>query len=147
MRSDLTPLLQSCSRPLLVVPDEANSPMDKMLLAYDGSPKSEEGLFVATYRAVKYGFPLTVVVGVNDRVSADTADHARDYLARHGVTAEFVVEATNDTGTLILETAVTHQCNLLIIGGFGKRPFWRIVLGSLVDRMLLEFPQPILISR
>ncbi len=147
LRSDLTPLLQSCSRPLLVVPDEANSPMDKMLLAYDGSPKSEEGLFVATYRAVKYGFPLTVVVGVNDRVSADTADHARDYLARHGVTAEFVVEATNDTGTLILETAVTHQCNLLIIGGFGKRPFWRIVLGSLVDRMLLEFPQPILISR
>jgi nucleotide-binding universal stress UspA family protein len=121
--------------------------MDRMLLAYDGSPKSEEGLFVATYRAVKYGFPLVVAVSINERVAVDTVDHARAYLEKHGVQAEFVVKVTDDAGAFVLQTAREHQSNLLIMGGFGRQPFWRIVLGSLVDRMLREFPQPLLITR
>jgi nucleotide-binding universal stress UspA family protein len=148
LRSGLTPLLQSCSRPLLAVPAGADSIMDRMLLAYDGSPKSEEALFIATYRAVKYGFPLVVLVMVNDRVSIDTGDGAREYLEAHGITdAKIIVKVSDNAGDLILETAEEHDCNILIMGGFGRRPFWRIVLGSLVDRMLREFPQPILISR
>ncbi|MBK8985536.1 MAG: universal stress protein [Chloroflexi bacterium] len=147
LRSGLTPLLQRCSRPILAVPLEAHSPMDRMLLAYDGSPKSREALFIATYRAARYGFSLVVVVVVNERVTPDTADSARQYLADHGVTAEFVVQYSDNAGEVLLTTAAAHQCNLLIMGGFGRQPFWRIMLGSLVDRMLREFPEPILISR
>jgi nucleotide-binding universal stress UspA family protein len=147
-RSGLTPLLQSCSRPLLAVPVTANSAMDRMLLAYDGSPKSEEGLFIATYRAVKYGFPLVVLVASNDRVAVDTGDKARDYLEKHGVKDyKIIVKQNKKAGKLILKTAKEHDCNMLIMGGFGRRPFWRIVMGSLVDKMLREFPHPILISR
>jgi len=104
-------------------------------------------LFVATYRAARYQFSLVVVVAVNGRVTEEAADYARQYLADHGVEAVFVVEETESTSALILETAVIHQSNLLIMGGFGRRPFWRIMLGSMVDRMLREFPKPILISR
>jgi nucleotide-binding universal stress UspA family protein len=148
LRSGLTPLLQSCSRPLLAVPPTADSLMDRMLLAYDGSPKSEEGLFIATYRAVKYDFPLVVLVASNDRVALDTGDKAREYLEKHGVKDfEVIVKVSHNAGDLILETAKKYDSNILIMGGFGRRPFWRIVLGSLVDRMLREFPQPILISR
>jgi len=147
LRSGLTPLLQRCSRPILAVPVESSSQMDRMLLAYDGSPKANEALFVATYRAARYQFPLVVVVAVNGRVTQEAADYARQYLADHGVEAVFVVEETENTSALILETAVIHQSNLLIMGGFGRRPFWRIMLGSLVDQMLREFPKPILISR
>ncbi|MBK8931581.1 MAG: universal stress protein [Chloroflexi bacterium] len=147
LRSGLTPLLQSCSRPILAVPVDANSQMDRMLLAYDGSPKANEALFIATYRAARYGFSLVVVVVVNGRVTAETADYARHYLADHGVEAEFVVKHGDDVGDVVLAAAATHQSNLLIMGGFGRQPFWRIMLGSLVDRMLRVFPQPILISR
>lgn len=147
LRSGLTPLLQRCSRPILAVPAEASSRLDRMLLAYDGSPKANEALFIATYRAARYHFPLVVVMGMNGRVTAETADYARQYLVDHGVEAEFVMAEVEDVGELILETAVTHQCNLLIMGGFGRQPIWRIMLGSLVDRMLREFPEPILISR
>ena len=147
-RSGLTPLLQSCSRPLLAVPLGANSALDRMLLAYDGSPKSEEALFIATYRAGKYQYPLVVVVAINDRVAVDTVAKARAYLEKHSIkNYEIIVEQSDNTGDLILRTAATHHCNFLIMGGFGRRPFWRIVLGSLVDRMLREFPHPILISR
>ncbi len=147
LRSGLTPLLQRCSRPILAVPVESGSQMDRMLLAYDGSPKANEALFIATYRAARYQFPLVVVVGINGRVTLESADYARQYLADHGVEATFVVEEVEDAGKLILETAVTYQSNLLIMGGFGRQPFWRIMLGSLVDQMLREFPEPILISR
>jgi nucleotide-binding universal stress UspA family protein len=148
LRSGLTPLLQSCSRPLLAVPVTANSVMDRMLLAYDGSPKSEEGLFIATYRAVKYGFPLVVLVVANDRVAVDVGEQASAYLEKHGVKdATILVKMSDNAGDVILETAAEYDCNILIMGGFGRRPFWRIVLGSLVDRMLREFPEPILISR
>ena len=61
--------------------------------------------------------------------------------------AEFVVKHGDDVGDVVLAAAATHQSNLLIMGGFGRQPFWRIMLGSLVDRMLRVFPQPILISR
>jgi nucleotide-binding universal stress UspA family protein len=119
-----------------------------MLLAYDGSLKSEEALFIATYRAVKYGFPLVVLVATNDRVGPDTGDKARAYLEKHGVKdVEFIVKKSNNAGDLILKTAKKYDCNILIMGGFGRRPLMRIVLGSLVDRMLREFPQPVLISR
>ncbi len=147
LRSGLTPLLQRCSRPILAVPTGASSQLDRMLLAYDGSPKADEALFVATYRAARYHFPLTVVVGLDGRVALDTADHARHYLAKRGVAADFVVKIAANVGDLIVETAVTHNCNLLIMGGFGRQPLWRIMLGSLVDRMLHDFPQPILICR
>ncbi|PID85562.1 MAG: universal stress protein UspA [Chloroflexi bacterium] len=148
LRSGLTPLLQSCSRPLLAVPSTAHSNLDKMLLAYDGSPKSEEGLFIAAYRAMKYGHSLVVLVVSDERVTVDTGEKAREYLDRHGVeNYEIIVKVSHDAGRLILETAQQYDCNMLIMGGFGRRPFWRIVLGSLVDQMLREFPQPILISR
>lgn len=147
LRSGLTPLLQRCPRPILAVPAGANSQLDRMLLAYDGSPKAEEALFVATYRAARYHFSLVVLVVVNERVPADTADHARQYLEAHGVEAEIVVQVAEKVGPVILETAVAHDSNLLIMGGFGRQPFWRIVMGSLVDEMLQTFPQPILICR
>jgi nucleotide-binding universal stress UspA family protein len=116
-------------------------------LAYDGSPKVEEALFVATYRAARYHFSLVVLVVVNERVPVDTADHARQYLQNHGVEAEIIVRVAEKAGPVILETAVAQDSNLLIMGGFGRQPFWRIVLGSLVDEMLQSFPQPILICR
>jgi nucleotide-binding universal stress UspA family protein len=147
LRSGLTPLLQRCSRPLLAVPPGAGSALDRMLLAYDGSPKAEEGLFIAAYRAMKYGTSLVVLVVADNRVPADTANAARAYLEKHGVEAEVIVRESDNAGDEILDVAQAYGCNMLIMGGFGRRPFWRIVVGSLVDRMLREFPQPILISR
>ena len=48
-------ILQRSPRPILVVPEEANSAMDRALLAYDGSPKADEALYLATYMARNWG--------------------------------------------------------------------------------------------
>jgi hypothetical protein len=81
--------VQHCSRPILAVPGPI-SPLDRALLAYDGSPKADEALFVATYLAARWQTALTVVTVETDYTSSAALDKARDYLTRYGVTAEYV---------------------------------------------------------
>ena len=63
-------LMRRCARPVLAVPtlidssvpfNDENSRFSRALLAYDGSPKSQEALFVATYLAGRWRIPLVVV--------------------------------------------------------------------------------------
>jgi nucleotide-binding universal stress UspA family protein len=47
----------------------------------------------------------------------------------------------------ILRTAEEHQCDLLLMGGYGHTPVVEIVLGSSVDQVLRESRQSVLICR
>jgi nucleotide-binding universal stress UspA family protein len=137
--------VQHCSRPILAVPGPI-SPLNRALLAYDGSPKADEALFVATYLAARWQTALTVVTVETDYTSSEALDKARDYLTRYGVTAEYVLRQ-KPIAEAVLETAESHQSNLLIMGGFGFRPVLHLMLGSTVDHILRHFKQPILICR
>jgi nucleotide-binding universal stress UspA family protein len=140
-------LLQRCSRPLLVVPSGAQSPMDRALLAYDGSPKANEALFVASYLGAQWGLQLTVVTIKTKHTSGSALEHAKAYLENQGVMDVTYLLRTKPIGDSILKIAETHANNLLIMGGFGFRPVKNLMLGSTVDQILREFKQPILICR
>ena len=137
--------VQHASRPILAVPGPI-SPLDRALLAYDGSPKADEALFVATYLATKWQTDLTVVTVETEFTSHAALTKARDYLTRYGVTAEYLLRP-KPIAEAVLETAESHQSNLLIMGGFGFRPVLHLMLGSTVDHILRHFKQPILICR
>jgi len=143
-----TLLIQRCSRPMLIVPDRAESQMDRILLAYDGSPKANEALFVAAYLSSQWSAEL-VVVTVETKYTPKTAlDNARAYLENHGVNNNVTyLLRPKPIGDSLLEVAREYKSNLLIMGGFGFRPVLNMVLGSTVDQILREFRQPILICR
>lgn len=139
-------LVQRCPRPLLATPQTV-SPMNRALLAYDGSPKAHEALFVATYLAGRWQISLTVItVSNNGHVGESTLEEARRYLEKHGVTAEYREEKGPVAGT-ILQVCREIQANLLIMGGYGYNPVLEIVLGSAVDQVLREARTPMLICR
>lgn len=139
-------LVERSLSPLLAVP-RAPSPLSRVLLAYDGSPKAEEALFISTYLAGRWNAALVVVtVAEKERASSKTLKRAREYLERHGVEALFT-EKRGPVGEAILETAKEHGCDLVIMGGYGFSPVLEIVLGSAVDRVLRESRQPVLICR
>jgi hypothetical protein len=71
---------------MLVVPDQA-SPLRQALLAYDGSPKADEALFVAAYLAGQWQLPLVVVTVVDSLHPPAILDQARRYLTDQVVTA------------------------------------------------------------
>ncbi len=139
-------LVQRCPRPILAVPNGRIPLLDKALLAYDGSPKADEALFVATYVAARWGMHLTVVTVETEYTSPEALERARSYLELHGVTAEYVLRQ-KPIAQAVLETAETHQSHLLIMGGFGFRPVLHLVLGSTVDHVLRAFRYPVLICR
>jgi nucleotide-binding universal stress UspA family protein len=141
-------LVQRCPRPLLAFPSGgAPSLLDRPLLAYDGSPKAWEALFVTAYLAARWPADLTVVTVVTDYTPASALDEAREYLEEHGIRDARYILRDRPIADAILSTAETYKSNALIMGGFGFRPLKHLVLGSTVDIVLRHFRQPILICR
>lgn len=139
-------LLRRCSRPILVITDRL-SPFRSGLLAYDGSPKAQEALFVATYLARRWAMPLTVVTVAEDgRPSARILERAGNYLESHQVEA-VKLERSGPVADTILETAAEIGSDLLIMGGYGFTPVLEVVLGSAVDQVLRCSEWPVLVCR
>ncbi len=140
-------LIQRCPRPILAMPTGAECTLDRVLLAYDGSPKADEALFVATYLKLRWPSELVVVTVETEYTMPAELEQAREYLADYGITDVTFVLRQKPIAQAVLDTAVTHQSNFLIMGGFGFRPVKHLVLGSTVDDILRHFPHPILICR
>jgi nucleotide-binding universal stress UspA family protein len=139
-------LIQRCASPILVVPG-ASSPLDRALLAYDGSPKANEALFVATYLSGRWNISLAVVtVMENGNSASETLIDAQRYLESHSVHATYVQES-GPIPEMILKTAEEQRSNLLIMGGYGHNPLVAVVLSSKVDQVLRTSRQPMLICR
>lgn len=140
-------LVQRCPRPILAVPSGAEVVMNRVLLAYDGSPKADEALFVATYLATRWPISLTVVTVETDYTSGEALGRARVYMEEHGIFDGVYVLHKMPIAEAVLETAVDHDIDYLIMGGFGFRPMMHFMLGSTVDEVLRRFKHPILICR
>jgi nucleotide-binding universal stress UspA family protein len=121
------------------------------LLAYDGTPKAHEALFVATYVAARWGISLTVLtVQEDEHVGPGTIEDARYYLEVHDIRAAYVELSKDADGSVpgsILGTAEERGCDLILMGGYGMGPMAEAVLGSTVDRILRESQWPVLVCR
>lgn len=139
-------LIRGCPRPVLAVPGQA-LPMDRLLLAYDASPKAQEALYIAAYAAGCWRSRLLVVtVEQKGLVTSEVQGGARDYLESRGVEAQWLCEA-GPVPEVVLRVARDHAVDLLMMGGYGHRPLVEAVLGSAVDQVLRESTRPILVCR
>jgi nucleotide-binding universal stress UspA family protein len=146
LRNGFRALVQRCPRPILAVP-QVVSPLSRALLAYDGSPKAQEALYVATYLTLQWKIPLTVVAVIEGEHGPDSPlDPARQYIESHGATASYVEQSGPITES-ILRTAAEHSSDLILIGGYGFNALLEAVIGSTVDQVLRESKQPVLICR
>ena len=146
LRNGFRALVQRCPRPILAVP-QVVSPLSRALLAYDGSPKAQEALYVGTYLVLQWRIPLTVVAVIEGEHGADSPlDRARQYIESHGAAANYV-EEHGPLADAILRAAAAHASDLILMGGYGFKPLLEAVVGSTVDQVLRETKQPVLICR
>jgi nucleotide-binding universal stress UspA family protein len=144
--SKMRAIIHRSPRPVLAVLPSMPS-LARALLAYDGSAKAKEALFVAAYLAERWNIPLVVVSAMETgRISEEALDYARKYLDMHEAQAAFV-QASGPAAEIISKTAEERACDLLIMGGYGLAPLQGAVLGSTVDRVLRESRWPVLICR
>ena len=132
--------------PLLFVTGDPTA-LDRAVLAYDGSPRAEEALFVATYVADQWGAKLTVITAREGAgPKPDTLSAAARYLEKHGVEATTMAEQ-GPPAEAILRNVGSRRANLVMMGGYGFGPILERVLGSTVDEVLRESPVPVLVCQ
>jgi nucleotide-binding universal stress UspA family protein len=139
-------MVRRCSRPILAIPKSAY-PIKKALLAYNGSPKADEALFISAYMVGRWQIPLVVLTIQTAEIEAESVQRkASEYLNKTQGAVEYVV-SDGTVVDLILQTAQNQECNLILIGGYRANPVIEIVQGSTVDNVLRQTSIPTLICR
>ena len=146
LSSGIRNLVQRCPRPILFTPQVAKS-LQHALLAYDGSLKAQEALFIATYLAGRWKIPLGVISIGDENIIKDIQGDARKYLEDHDVDAEYIIFDENNHSELIFKYVDQLNIDLLLLGGYSLNPILEIIQGGDVDQILRQTNIPILICR
>lgn len=141
------------SCPVLVAPRAARLWEKRILLATDGSQSSEAAAGAAGHLAKQSGLPVTVV-------SVTTVSHsdARRKEAEHAVAAKVeqlkgmglkaegkVVEGRPDEA--IAKLAEDVGADLIVMGSHGRTGLSKILLGSVVERVIGQAACPVLVVK
>ncbi len=146
LNSGFRTMIQRCPRPVVAVPGTP-SPMKRALLAFDGSPKAMEALFVGTYLNVLWNTDLVLLTtSERRRVTSKVLNQAQQYITAHGAQA-IALYRSGPAAETILTSAEEHECDMFIIGGYGMQPVHEVVLGSTVDQVLRESRMPVMVCR
>lgn len=143
--SSFRKLLRRSPRPVLAIPRTLVA-IDKLLLAYDGTPKAQEALYMTAYLAQQWQLPLVIVTVLEKNVTEETAARAQSYLQEHNIQASFIQRA-GEPAQVISDTAKVEKATLIIMGGYGQAPFVEVFVGSTVGQVLRIHDVPILICR
>jgi nucleotide-binding universal stress UspA family protein len=146
LSSGIRMILRSSSRPILFVRDQV-SPMENFFLAYDGSPKGKEALYVSAYLAGRYNKQLTVlVVDKNEEKGLKLLSEVEDYLGGCCINAIFH-RRSGRISKVILDVAGEQSADLIVMGGYGLSPILEALFGSTVDGVLRETNIPVIVCQ
>lgn len=135
-------------RPCLVVP-ATFAPIDRIMVAYDGSPHAGRALHEAIELAMGLMVPLFIctVVEHGDHARAmDHADLAMRLARAHECAAAFMI-VEGRTDEILLEKARELQCGLLVAGAHGHSRIREMIIGSTANRLLHTATLPLLLVR
>jgi len=146
LKSPFRAIIANSSRPMLGVPGKA-AQFKRALLACDGSPRSKEALFVATYLAERWKTELVIFTALDrGRVKPDVQDHVRRYLEIHEVQADYIA-VEQDSKAYLKKTVEERGVDLVLMGGYSGSVLRGVVIGSSLDYMLRESDVPTFICR
>jgi nucleotide-binding universal stress UspA family protein len=146
MSSGIRNLVQKCPSPILFTPQVVRA-LEHVLLAYDGSAKAQEALFIATYLRGQWKIPLHVITIGEESTASEIQGDARKYLVDHDIEADYILSGSNDPSQIILDNVDRLNIDLLLLGGYGRNPVLELVQGGAVDELLRLSKIPLLICR
>ncbi len=139
-------LLRRCPRPILAVPGKPSA-IKRLLLGYNGTPKSTISLFTAAHLAVRGKVALKVVtVREQGKANEKLLAQARSYLDRHEIEADYELREGPVVPNLLAE-ASAHRADLLLVGSYEYPSLLEPVFGGVLDELLRRSRVPILIGQ
>lgn len=146
LKSGTRKILRKCTRPLLFVRDQV-SPMNHLMLAYDGSPKGKQALYIAAYLANRYKKQLSLVVVDNDEDRGKRLLSEADAYLGECCLNKIFRKRSGRISIIILQVAEEISVDTIIMGGYGLSPLLEIIFGSTVDGVLRGTRVPVIVSQ
>ncbi len=144
--SGIHSLIQRCPRPVMTVP-QATEKLERILVAYDGSLKARESLYMAAYFAGYWEATLSVLSVVGDQNKRSwQIRQAKSYLDTQKISANYIQREGN-AAQAILNIAKEEEIDLILMGGYSRKPVAEVILGSSLDEVLRNTRKPVLICR
>jgi nucleotide-binding universal stress UspA family protein len=144
LSSGIRTMLHRCPGPLLITPRSWHM-LARPLLAFNGSDKAREALFVTAYLSQRWHL-RPVVLAAAPTAADDLLAEARAYLQARGVEAEYV-QSRRAIGGAVLAAAAAHERDLIILGGYSRAPLGEAARDSTVNALLRASRVPLLICR
>ena len=131
-------VLARSGRPVLLAPAVPAATLGQALaIAWNGSPQAVRALAVSLPLLVAAESVLVITVGDD---SDSDIPAVLDYLAWHGITAkhrQIPAVSSDSTGVLLLNAAQEAGADMLVMGGYGHKP-WREALFGGVTRDIIS---------
>jgi nucleotide-binding universal stress UspA family protein len=122
-------------------------PIERPLLAYDGSQRASSAMESAAEFCVQLHLPLTVLhVPKDEKLGEQILQKARTYLGSYGIEARYEL-ARGYPEQKIVDYLVNFNYDLLFIGAYGHRRIIEMVLGSATEYVLRKSPCPVFLNR
>ena len=135
------------ARPVLAVPGAEMRPIRRVVLAYDGSPKAREALFILKHMLQHWQVQATAISVADGGTNQTMLDDVCEYLELPGCPSVDLRYLEGPVDEAILSAMGQVEGDLLLMGGFGYQPLLKAFLGSTVDRVLRVAWFPVLICR
>ena len=134
-------------KPVFVV-RKTYRPIQKILLAYDGSMNSNRALPWAGYVSECFQVPITIV-NVNDSPEEAQAilKEACEYLGSYKIPKIETVRKEGDQPDRIVETCKEVHADVIIMGSYGHSRIREAILGSTTVQVMRKSPVPILMVK
>jgi nucleotide-binding universal stress UspA family protein len=132
-------------RPVFVAPRGFRRAIERVLVAYDGSPEATRALRAAAELAERGGLRFSVLtIEDGDEPAGEVQRTASTYFRAHGIDPECLVRRGR-AGPTILACAQEIGADLVVAGSFGAARWREMLLGSVTLELLRGARVPVLI--
>lgn len=141
-------IARHASRPVLIVPGHY-TPVEKIMVAYDGSPHAGRALREAIDMAMALRVPLvicTVIEAGDQGLAMDHADTAMRLARAHECAAAFLITQGRPAECLLKKAAET-KCDVLVAGAHGHSRIREWILGSTAHELIVKTDRPLMLVR
>lgn len=138
--------VRAVHRPLLVASRQFK-PIERFLIAFDGSATARKGIEMIAGSALLKGFSCHVVTAGND--TAELRDHlrwAQEQLSGAGFNVETRVQA-GAADAVISDYVTRNPIDLLVMGAYGHTRIRQFIVGSTTTAMIRTCLVPVLLLR
>lgn len=141
-------VVRHSTKPCLVVPSTF-TPVDKIMIAYDGSPHASRALHEAIELAIELSAPLVICTvvenGDHNRAMAQADTAMRLARAHECAAAHLIVEGK--TAEVLLQKSKELKCGMLVAGAHGHGRIRDMIIGSTATHLLNHSSLPLLLAR